>query len=163
MNPTGPRFEKTSKIAFCYYSSNRINQGASVFRDVVARGARKEPKWIEVRDSERNRDSMAPGQDYHDLGNSYPDAPVPRVLGDIVIRRCELDDLTGISELMNWISEGDMVIVKMGEIIKNDLELNVAVNKIQRFVEDDIAGEVVRLGDRRLLLLPPNFTSGVSN
>ena len=55
------------------------------------------------------------------------------------------------------------MIVKMGEIIKNDLELNVAVNKIQRFVEDDIAGEVVRLGDRRLLLLPSNFTSGISN
>ena len=62
--------------------------------------------------------------------------------------------------MMNWISDGDMVIVKMGEIIKNDLELHVAVNKIQRFVEDDIAGEVVRLGDRRLLLLPSNFTSG---
>ena len=64
---------------------------------------------------------------------------------------------------MNWISDGDMVIVKMGEIIKNDLELSVAVNKIQRFVEDDIAGEVVRLGDRRLLLLPSNFTSRTSN
>ena len=102
-----------------------------------------------MRESEPNVDTMAPGQDYHDLGTSYPDAPVPRVVGDVVIRRCELDDLTGISELMNWISDGDMVIVKMGEIIKNDLELNVAVNKIQRFVEDDIAGEVVRLGDRR--------------
>ena len=108
-------------------------------------------------------DSMALGQDYHDLGTSYPDAPVPRIVGDVVIRRSELDDLTGISELMNWISEGDMVIVKMGEIIKNDLELSVAVNKIQRFVEDDIAGEVVRLGDRRLLLLPSNFTSRTSN
>ena len=64
---------------------------------------------------------------------------------------------------MDWISDGDMVIVKMGEIIKNDLELNVAVNKIQRFVEDDIAGEVVRLGDRRLLLLPSNFTRRISN
>ena len=129
----------------------------------MARGGRKEPKWIEVRECERNMDSMAPGQDYHDLGTSYPDAPVPRIVGDVVIRRCELDDLTGISELMNWISDGDMVIVKMGEIIKNDLELNVAVNKIQRFVEDDIAGEVVRLGDRRLLLLPSSFTSGISN
>ena len=141
---------------------DRINQGASVFCDVVARGTRGEPKWIEVRNSEPSRDSLAPGQDYHDLGTSYPDAPVPRVIGDIVIRRCELSDLTGISEMMNWISDGDMVIVKMGEIIKNDLELHVAVNKIQRFVEDDIAGEVVRLGDRRLLLLPPNFTSGSS-
>lgn len=129
----------------------------------MARAGRKEPKWIEVRESDPNVDRMAPGQDYHDLATSYPDAPVPRVAGDVVIRRCELDDLTGISELMNWISDGDMVIVKMGEIIKNDLELNVAVNKIQRFVEGDIAGEVVRLGDRRLLLLPPTFTSGINN
>ncbi len=60
---------------------------------------------------------------------------------------------------MDWVSDGDIVIVKMGKIIKNDLELNVAVNKIQRFVEDDISGEVLRLGERRLLLLPPNFTS----
>ena len=129
----------------------------------MARGGRKEPKWIEVRGSEPNMDSMAPGQDYHDLGTSYPDAPVPRIVGDVVIRRCDLDDLTGISELMNWISDGDMVIVKMGEIIKNDLELSVAVSRIQKFVEDDIAGEVVRLGDRRLLLLPSNFTSRISN
>ena len=129
----------------------------------MARGVRKEPKWIEVRGSEPNMDSMAPGQDYHDLGTSYPDAPVPRIVGDVVIRRCDLDDLTGISELMNWISDGDMVIVKMGEIIKNDLELSVAVSRIQKFVEDDIAGEVVRLGDRRLLLLPSNFTSRTSN
>ena len=129
----------------------------------MARGRREEPKWIEVKESEPNMDSMAPGQDYHDLGASYPDAPVPRVAGDMVIRRCELDDLTGVSGLMNWVSDGDMVIVKMGEIINNDLELNVAVNKIQRFVEDDIAGEVVRLGDRRLLLLPSSFTSGISN
>ena len=69
---------------------------------------------------------------------------------------------TGIFELMNWISDGDMVIVKMGEIIKNDLELNVAVNKIQRFVEDDIAGRGCQARDR-LLLLPSNFTSRTSN
>ena len=57
----------------------------------------------------------------------------------------------------------EMCIRDRGKIIKNDLELSVAVNKIQRFVEDDIAGEVVRLGDRRLLLLPSNFTSRISN
>ena len=65
-------------------------------------------------------DSMAPGQDYHDLGTSYPDAPVPRIVGDVVIRRCELDDLTGISELMNWISDGDMVIVKICLLYTSD-------------------------------------------
>lgn len=144
-------------------AGHRINQGACRCSGIMARGERGSPKWIEVSNSDSFSDSIGPGQDYHDLGSSYPDAPVPRVVGDVVIRRAELEDLTGITELMNWLSDGDIVIVKMGEIIKNDLELNVAVNRIQRFVEDDVAGEVVRLGERRLLLLPSNFSSGVSS
>ena len=144
-------------------AGHRINQGACRCSEIMARGEREGPKWIEVSNSDPFSDSIGPGQDYHDLGSSYPDAPVPRVVGDVVIRRAELEDLTGITELMNWLSDGDIVIVKMGEIIKNDLELNVAVNRIQRFVEDDVAGEVVRLGERRLLLLPSNFSSGVSS
>ncbi len=128
----------------------------------MARGKREGPKWIEVSNSDTQRESLGPGQDYHDLASSYPDAPVPRIVGDTVIRRAELQDLTGISEIMNWVSEGDIVIVKMGEIINKDLELNVAVNKIQRFVEDDISGEVLRLGEKRLLLLPSSFSSTTS-
>ena len=92
---------------------DRINQGASVFCRVVARGGRKEPKWIEVRESEPNMDSMAPGQDYHDLGTSYPDAPVPRIVGDVVIRRCELDDLTGICLLYTSPSPRDLSTARM--------------------------------------------------
>ena len=126
----------------------------------MARGKRGSPKWIEVSNYDTHRESLGPGQDYHDLGSSYPDAPVPRIVGDTVIRRAELQDLTGISEIMNWVSDGDIVIVKMGRIINNDLELNVAVNKIQRFVDDDISGEVLRLGEKRLLLLPSSFSNG---
>ena len=125
----------------------------------MASGKRGSPKWIEVSNYDTHRESLGPGQDYHDLGSSYPDAPVPRIVGDTVIRRAELQDLTGISEIMNWVSDGDIVIVKMGRIINNDLELNVAVNKIQRFVDDDISGEVLRLGEKRLLLLPSSFSS----
>ena len=73
-----------------------------------------------------------------------------------------MDDLTGISSLMNWVSEGDIVIVKMSGILARELELVVAVDKIQRFVEGDMSGEVVRLGERRLLLLPPSFASGIA-
>lgn len=129
----------------------------------MARGKRDDPKWIEVSDSDSHRDGLNPGQDYHDLGTSYPDAPVPRIVGDTVIRRADLEDLTGISHIMDWVSDGDVVIVKMGRIINNDLELHVAVNKIQRFVEDDISGEVLRLGDKRLLLLPYTFSSSSNN
>ena len=129
----------------------------------MAKGKRDDPKWIEVSDSDSHRDSLNPGQDYHDLASSYPDAPVPRIVGDTVIRRADLEDLTGISKIMDWVSDGDVVIVKMGRIINNDLELHVAVNKIQRFVEDDISGEVLRLGDKRLLLLPYTFSSSSNN
>ena len=159
MNPTGLWPDIFMNIQTSEQANNRIYQGVNVYSSIVARGKRDGPKWIEVSDSDPQRESLGPGQDYHDLGSSYPDAPVPRITGDTVIRRADLEDLTGVSELMDWVSDGDIVIVKMGKIINNDLELNVAVNKIQRFVEDDISGEVLRLGERRLLLLPPNFTS----
>ena len=42
-------------------------------------------------------------------------------------------------------SDGDIVIVKMGRII-NNVWLVVAI-QIQRFVDDDISGEVLRLGE----------------
>ena len=79
------------------------------------------------------------------------------------VHRADLDDLTGINPLMDWVSDGDIVIVKMSEILHRELALRVAVDKIQRFVEGDMSGEVVRLGERRLLLLPPTFASGIAS
>lgn len=130
---------------------------------VMARHKKAEPKWIEAPELDSPGGVIEPGQDYHDLGKSFPDAPVPRAQGDAIIHRADLDDLTGISSLMNWVSEGDIVIVKMKGILTRELELVVAVDKIQRFVEGDLSGEVVRLGERRLLLLPPTFASGIAS
>ncbi|MEC7744651.1 MAG: hypothetical protein VYB86_05065 [Candidatus Thermoplasmatota archaeon] len=129
----------------------------------MARQKRSEPKWIEVPEFDSPGGVIEPGQDYHDLGKSYPDAPVPRAPSDAIVHRADLDDLTGIGPLMDWVSEGDIVVVKMSNILNRELELRVAVDKIQRFVEGDMSGEVVRLGERRLLLLPPTFASGIAS
>ena len=61
--------------------------------------------------------------------------------------------------VMDWVSDGDLVIVEMSRLLGRELELQTAVERIRSFVEDDLSGEVVRLGDSRLLLLPVNFES----
>ena len=99
------------------------------------------------------------GEDYHDLGMKYPDAPVPRGVGDVIVHRAILDDFTGVSSLMDWISDGDLVIVEMTNLLKKDMKLHLAVDRIQDFVERDLSGQVIRLGQSRLLLLPPAFES----
>jgi len=118
------------------------------------------PRWIEM--PSINDDSgfnMEPGQNYHDLGERYPDAPVPRGMRDAIVHRAVLDDITGVSKVMDWVSDGDLVIVEMSNLLTRELELQTAVERIRDFVEDDISGEVVRLGDTRLLLLPNDFES----
>ena len=61
--------------------------------------------------------------------------------------------------VMDWVSDGDLVIVEMSRLLGRELELQTAVERIRSFVEEDLSGEVVRLGDSRLLLLPMNFES----
>ena len=116
------------------------------------------PKWVEmpsITDSTLN--SIEPGESYHDLGMRFPDAPIPRTKSDVIVHRATLEDVTGISQLMNWVSNGDIVIVEMTGLMSRDMELGLAVGKIQDFVEGDLSGQLVRLGSSRLLLLPPTF------
>jgi len=89
----------------------------------------------------------------------FPHAPVPRTQGDVIVHRSLLEDVTGIAQLMDWISDGDIVIVEMTGLMSRDMELQLAVGKIQEFVEGDMRGQLVRLGNTRLLLLPPSFES----
>ena len=60
---------------------------------------------------------------------------------------------------MNWISEGDIVIVEMSGMTNREIELQTAVSKLQKFVENEMKGTVFGLGHNRLLLLPPNYGS----
>lgn len=118
------------------------------------------PKWVEMPSIlEPVIAGIEPGEPYHDLGMRYPDAPVPRLSGDVIVHRAILEDVTGISQLMDWISDGDIVIVEMTGLMSRDMELQLAVANIQQFVEADLNGQLVRLGNNRLLLLPPTFNS----
>jgi hypothetical protein len=47
----------------------------------------------------------------------------------------------------------------MSSIINREIELQTAVSKLQKFIEDDIKGTVFSLGHNRLLLLPPDYGS----
>jgi SepF-like predicted cell division protein (DUF552 family) len=118
----------------------------------------EEPRWIEMSEiSNSNEGGITPGEKYHDLGAKYPDAPIPRERDDVIIRRSVLKDLTGVSTILNWISDGDLVIIEMSELMKRETELHAAINKIKDFVELDIHGSVLQLGKTRLLILPPTF------
>ena len=118
------------------------------------------PKWVDMPSmSKVSFSGIEPGEDYHDLGMKYPDAPVPRARGDVIVHRATLDDITGIGVLMNWVANGDLVIVEMTGLLEREMELHMAVDNIQYFVEKDLSGQVVRLGHSRLVLLPPSFES----
>ena len=140
--------------------SDRRSQGIAQKSVVVAKGEASEPRWIEM-PSIPNDEGMAmePGQNYHDLADRYPDAPVSRGAGDAIVHRAVLDDITGVPLVMDWVSDGDLVIVEMSRMLGRELELQTAVEKLRGFVEDDLCGEVLRLGDSRLLLLPSDFES----
>ena len=126
----------------------------------MAKAGSSEPRWIEMPSVPNDSVAiMEPGQDYHDLADRYPDAPVPRGADDAVVHRAVLDDITGVPMVMDWISDGDLVIVEMSRMLSRELELQTAVERLRGFVEDDLCGEVVRLGDTRLLLLPSEFES----
>ena len=126
----------------------------------MAREDGSEPRWIEMPSvNDAPGYDLEPGQNYHDLGERYPDAPVPRGIKDAIVHRAVLDDITGVSKVMDWVSDGDLVIVEMSNLLTRELELQTTVERIRDFVEDDISGEVVRLGDSRLLLLPNDFES----
>jgi SepF-like predicted cell division protein (DUF552 family) len=118
------------------------------------------PKWVEMPSiSDQNLGNIEPGEPYHDLGTKFPHAPVLRSEGDVIVHRALLEDVTGIAQLMDWISDGDIVIVEMTGLMTRDMELQLAVGNIQEFVEGDLNGQLVRLGNSRLLLLPPTFES----
>jgi SepF-like predicted cell division protein (DUF552 family) len=122
------------------------------------RGKEEEPRWIEMSEaSGLSKKEISPGENYHDLALKYPDAPIPRENDDVIIRRGILKDLTGVSTILNWISDGDLVIIEMSELMKRETELHAAVKQIKDFVELDLYGNILQLGKTRLLILPPLF------
>ena len=92
---------------------------------------------------------------YHDMGKLYPNAPVPRVADGLVMHRAMLHDVTGTLQLMDWIADGEAVIVRMDRLMSRELELETAIEKLTQFIEVDMGGQIIGLTDSRLMLLPP--------
>lgn len=92
---------------------------------------------------------------YHDMEKLYPDAPVPKVADGLVIHRAVLNDLTGVPQLLDWIADGEAAIVRMEKLMTRELELQTAIERLNMFVESDLGGQIIRLTDSRLMLLPP--------
>ena len=114
------------------------------------------PKWLQVPSIDQDEiPAPEPGQTYHDLGSLYPDAPVPRTKYELVIRRAVLHDLSGMERLLNWVSEGEMAIVEFRSLLDRELEFETTVEKLSSFIEGDMGGSLVQLGENRILLLPP--------
>tara|TARA_B100001287_G_scaffold263365_1_gene254149 strand:- start:409 stop:741 length:333 start_codon:yes stop_codon:yes gene_type:complete len=95
----------------------------------------------------------------------YPDAPVPKVAGGLVIHRAVLHDLTGLPQLMDWVADGEAAIVRMEKMMNREVELQTAIERLNLFVESDLGGQIIRLTERRLMLLPPGCrgVKGVEN
>ena len=49
------------------------------------------------------------------------------------------------------------MIIELRRIIDRDFELTTAVEQLSNFVEGDLGGQLVQLGEERILLLPPGF------
>jgi SepF-like predicted cell division protein (DUF552 family) len=115
------------------------------------------PRWLDVPSLASASDVPELGEEYHDLGRRHPIAPVPRNQSDAMIHRALLHDLTGVEQLQDWLSEGDIVIVELKRLMNRGSEFKQAVSRLQIFIEKDIGGEMVQLGDSRLMLLPGAF------
>lgn len=92
---------------------------------------------------------------YHDMEKLYPNAPVPKIADGLVIHRAVLHDLTGVPQLLDWLADGEAAIVRMEKLMTRELELQTAIERLNKFVESDLGGQIIRLTDSRLMLLPP--------
>ena len=92
---------------------------------------------------------------FHNLGNKYPDPPIISSDNGLVVHRAVLNDMTGISTLLNWLADGHASIVEMGRLIKRDTEFSAALDEMHTFIEGDLGGQIIQITDTRLMLLPP--------
>ena len=124
------------------------------------------PRWMDMPSiAESQPEPVAPEQQYHDLGDLYPDAPVPTMRGEAIIHRAVLHDSSGIEALFDWVADGDVVIVELKRLIQREVEFANCISRLQEMIEGDLCGTLVQVGDDRLILLPASFAAvkGVEN
>ena len=125
-----------------------------------------EPRWMDMPSiAEAQPEPVTPTQAYHDLGDLYPDAPIPMVRGEAIIHRAVLQDSSGIEALFDWVASGDVAIVELKRLIQREVEFANCVSRLQELIEGDLGGALVQVGEDRLILLPAGFAAvkGVDN
>tara|TARA_B100001123_G_scaffold229286_1_gene257924 strand:- start:355 stop:768 length:414 start_codon:yes stop_codon:yes gene_type:complete len=126
----------------------------------------EEPRWMDMPSiTESQPEPVAPAQAYHDLGDLYPDAPIPLIRGEAIIHRAVLQDSSGIEALFDWVAAGDVAIVELKRLIQREVEFANCVSRLQELIEGDLGGALVQVGEDRLILLPAGFAAvkGVEN
>ena len=124
------------------------------------------PRWMDIPSiAEAQPEPITPAQAYHDLGDLYPDAPIPLMRGEAIIHRAVLQDSSGIETLFDWVAAGDVAIVELKRLIRREVEFANCVSRLQELIEGDLGGALVQVGDNRLILLPAGFAAvrGVEN
>ena len=92
---------------------------------------------------------------FHDLEKMYPNPPIKDETNGLVIHRAVLHDLTGIGQLMDWLSDDHGAIVEIGRLMKRDVEFTTALQRLNQFIEGDLGGQIIQVTGSRLLFLPP--------
>ena len=124
------------------------------------------PRWMDLPSiTEAQPEPITPAQAYHDLGDLYPDAPIPLMRGEAIIHRAVLQDSSGIETLFDWVAAGDVAVVELKRLIRREVEFANCVSRLQELIEGDLGGVLVQVGDDRLILLPAGFAAvrGVEN
>lgn len=92
---------------------------------------------------------------YHDLGELYPNPPILSSDNGMVLHRAVLNDITGCSQLLDWVADDHAVIVEMNRLMKKTVEFNAALAQLNAFIDNDLGGQIIQMTETRLMLLPP--------
>ena len=106
---------------------------------------------------EGNHTQISPASEviYHDLGELYPNPPIPDSENGMVLHRAVLNDITGCGQLMDWVADDHAVIVEMNRLMKKTVEFNAALSQLNTFIDNDLGGQIIQMTEPRLMLLPP--------
>lgn len=92
---------------------------------------------------------------FHDLEKMYPNPPMKDETNGLVIHRAVLHDLTGVGQVMDWLSDDHGAIIEMSRLMKRDVEFTTALTQLNQFIEGDLGGQIIQITDSRLMFLPP--------
>ena len=113
------------------------------------------PAWFTLPSQSASNPIPAPSPLIHDLDVLFPSPPIPLDSNEIVVRRARLNDPTFLNPILNWIADGDVVVIEMRDVMRRTVELDATISRLQKFIVGDLGGQVLQLDADRLLLLPP--------